>query len=113
MGDPIIIAICIIAGIILIGGGIFLFLFFKNKNSNKEYDSKIHKIILNLGGKENIENVTVKMSRAEFVLKEYELVNKEELKNLGVQGISKTSQKITLVVGNELAKDIENEFKKI
>ena len=38
---------------------------------------------------------------------------KEELKNLGIQGISKTSQKITLVVGNELAKDIDNAFKKI
>ena len=37
-------------------------------------------------------------------------VNKEELKNLGVQGISKTSQKITLVVGNELALDIEKQF---
>ena len=34
----------------------------------------------------------------------------EELKNLGVQGISKTSQKITLVVGNELALDIEKQF---
>ena len=50
------------------------------------------------------------MSRVEFVLKDYELVNKEELKNLGVQGISKTSQKITLVVGNELALDIEKQF---
>lgn len=113
MDDPIIIALCIILGILIIGGSIFLFLFFKNKKNNTEYNEKIQSIILNLGGKDNIISVTVKMSRAEFALNNYELVNKEELKNLGIQGISKTSQKITLVVGNELAKDIDNAFKKI
>lgn len=113
MDDPIIIALCIVFGIFLIAGGIFLFLFLKNKKGNTQYNEKIQNIILNLGGKDNIINVTVKMSRAEFILNNYELVNKEELKNLGIQGISKTSQKITLVIGNELAKDIENTFKKI
>ena len=68
-------------------------------------------IINNLGGNDNIISVTPKMSRVEFVLKNYEVINKDELKNLGVQGISKTSQKITLVVGNELAVDIEKSFK--
>lgn len=82
----------------------------KRKNLNKEFSEKVLGIINNLGGNDNIISVTPKMSRVEFVLKNYELVNKEELKNLGVQGISKTSQKITLVVGNELALDIEKQF---
>ena len=82
----------------------------KRKNLNKEFSEKVLSIINNLGGNDNIISVTPKMSRVEFVLKNYELVNKEELKNLGVQGISKTSQKITLVVGNELALDIEKQF---
>ena len=80
----------------------------KRKNLNKEFSEKVLGIINNLGGNDNIISVTPKMSRVEFVLKNYELVN--ELKLLGVQGISKTSQKITLVVGNELALDIEKQF---
>lgn len=101
----------IIIGVILLIVAIIIFINVnKKKNINKEFNEKVLGIINNLGGNENIISVTPKMSRVEFVLKNYELVNKEELKNLGVQGISKTSQKITLVVGNELALDIEKQF---
>ena len=101
----------IIIGIIILIVAIIVFISFNKKNIiNKEFNEKVIDIIKNLGGNDNIISVTPKMSRVEFVLKNYELVNKEELKNLGVQGISKTSQKITLVVGNELALDIEKQF---
>ena len=101
----------IIIGIIILIVAIIVFISFNKKNIiTKEFNEKVIDIIKNLGGNDNIISVTPKMSRVEFVLKNYELVNKEELKNLGVQGISKTSQKITLVVGNELALDIEKQF---
>lgn len=101
----------IIIGVIILTVAIILWINVnKKKNLNKEFSEKVFGIINNLGGNDNIISVTVKMSRVEFILKDYELVNKEELKNLGVQGISKTSQKITLVVGNELALDIEKQF---
>lgn len=101
----------IIVGVIILIVAIIIFINAnKKKNLNKEFSEKVLGIINNLGGNDNIISVTPKMSRVEFVLKDYELVNKEELKNLGVQGISKTSQKITLVVGNELALDIEKQF---
>ena len=101
----------IIIGVIILIVAIIIFINAnKKKNLNKEFNEKVLGIINNLGGNDNIISVTPKMSRVEFVLKDYELVNKEELKNLGVQGISKTSQKITLVVGNELALDIEKQF---
>lgn len=101
----------IIIGVIILIVAIIIFINAnKKKNLNKEFSEKVLGIINNLGGNDNIISVTPKMSRVEFVLKDYELVNKEELKNLGVQGISKTSQKITLVVGNELALDIEKQF---
>lgn len=101
----------IIVGVIILIVAIIIFINEnKRKNLNKEFSEKVLGIINNLGGNDNIISVTPKMSRVEFVLKDYELVNKEELKNLGVQGISKTSQKITLVVGNELALDIEKQF---
>lgn len=101
----------IIIGVIILIVAIIIFINEnKRKNLNKEFSEKVLGIINNLGGNDNIISVTPKMSRVEFVLKDYELVNKEELKNLGVQGISKTSQKITLVVGNELALDIEKQF---
>lgn len=110
MDNPIII-IFIIAAIIILAS-IFLFVFLKKKKNNTQYNEKITKIINELGGNDNIISATSKMSRIEFVLKDYELVNKDELKNLGIQGISKTSQKITLVVGNELAEDLDKAFKR-
>ena len=110
MDNPIII-ISIIAAIFILAS-IFLFVFLKRKNNNTQYNEKITKIINELGGNDNIISATSKMSRIEFVLKDYELVNKDELKNLGIQGISKTSQKITLVVGNELAEDLDKAFKR-
>ena len=110
MDNPIII-ISIIAGIIVLLS-VILFIFLKKKKVNTQYSEKVTLIINNLGGNDNIISVTPKMSRVEFVLKDYDLVNKDELKNLGVQGISKTSQKITLVVGNELAVDLNKEFKR-
>jgi phosphotransferase system IIB component len=110
MDNPIII-ISIIAAIIILAS-IFLFVFLKKKKNNTQYNEKITKIINELGGNDNIISATSKMSRIEFVLKDYELVNKDELKNLGIQGISKTSQKITLVVGNELAEDLDKAFKR-
>ena len=99
--------ICIVLLIIL---AITFIVLNKRKKSNKAFSEKVQSIIDNLGGNDNIISVTPKMSRVEFVLKNYEVINKDELKNLGVQGISKTSQKITLVVGNELALDIEKSF---
>lgn len=104
--------ILIASCIIVIFLAIFIFKKFKNKKQNKQYNENIFKILENLGGEDNIISATPKMSRVEFVLKNYELVNKEELKLLGVQGISKTSQKITLVVGSELAKDLEKSLKR-
>ena len=110
MKDPIII-VAIILGIILILGTTFTFIFLKKRKNKLQYSENIINIINNLGGNENIISVTPKRSRVEFVLNNYDLVNKEELKKLGVQGISKTSQKITLIVGNELAEDLNKEFK--
>ena len=110
MDNPIII-ISIIAAIIILAS-IFLFILFKKKKNTTQYNEKITRIINELGGNDNIICATSKMSRIEFVLKDYELVNKDELKNLGIQGISKTSQKITLVVGNELAEDLNKAFKR-
>ena len=112
MDKPVIIVLCVIGSVLLICGLTLLFIFLKKKKNVTNYNETIEKIILNLGGNDNINDVVVKMSRAEFSLKDYELVNKEELKNLGVQGISKTSKKITLVVGNELANDLDKAFKK-
>ena len=105
------IIIAIVIGLVLVIGAI-LFIVLKNKKSNTVYSENITKIIDCLGGNDNIISITPKMSRVEVILKDYEVINKDELKTLGVQGISKTSQKITLVVGIELAKDLENTFKR-
>ena len=54
----------------------------------------------NLGGRENIASVTQVGSRINLVLKDKELINKDNLKELGVKSVLVMSNKVTLVVEN-------------
>ena len=61
--------------------------------------------IENLGGKENIESVNQVGSRINLVLKDKEMINKDNLKELGVKSVLVMSNKVTLVIENN-AEDI-------
>ena len=54
----------------------------------------------NLGGRENIASATQVGSRINLVLKDKELINKDNLKELGVKSVLVMSNKVTLVVEN-------------
>lgn len=82
----------------------------KKKKKNKKYDNNIETIIINLGGRENIIESSFKLSRLILELKDYSLVNKEELVKCGVDGIVTTTKKVTLVVG-DLAQTIDKIIK--
>ena len=72
----------------------------KDKNINSTYDE----IILNLGGKENIVEMTARGSRLSIVLKDNSLLNIEALKNIGVEGVIVMTSKVTLVIGEDALK---------
>ena len=72
----------------------------KDKNINSTYDE----IILNLGGKENIVEMTARGSRLSIVLKDNSLINIDALKNIGVEGVIVMTSKVTLVIGEDALK---------
>ena len=72
----------------------------KDKNINSTYDE----IILNLGGKENIVEITARGSRLSIVLKDNSLINIDALKNIGVEGVIVMTSKVTLVIGEDALK---------
>ena len=73
---------------------------YKDKNINSTYDE----IILNLGGKENIVEMTARGSRLNIVLKDNSLINIDALKNIGVEGVIVMTSKVTLVIGEDALK---------
>ena len=72
----------------------------KDKNINSTYDE----ILLNLGGKENIVDMTARGSRLSIVLKDNSLLNIDALKNIGVEGVIVMTSKVTLVIGEDALK---------
>ena len=72
----------------------------KDKNINSTYDE----IILNLGGKENIVEMTARGSILNIVLKDNSLLNIDALKNIGVEGVIVMTSKVTLVIGEDALK---------
>jgi phosphotransferase system IIB component len=54
-----------------------------------------------IGNKENIVSIKLNGSRLTIVLNDYNLVNKEQLKTLGVVSIVALKDKMTLVLSEE------------
>jgi phosphotransferase system IIB component len=103
--------VIIIIGVVwflIIGLMIFLFIYFGKRTKVKEAQSdkeKYDRYIENFGGRENIISATAVGSRLSLVLKDYDIVNLEELNKLGITSSIKMSNKITFVIGS-LASDI-------
>ena len=96
------IALFIVTGVLIIATVIVLIIFLKKRKVVKVDDSLW---IDNLGGRENINGVTQVGSRINLVLKDKEIINKDNLKELGVKSVLVMSNKVTLVVENN-AEDI-------
>lgn len=81
----------------------------RNKKKNdflKQRNDANNELITHLGGLENIIKATAMGSRLSLVLNDYNVINEEKMKELGVSTIIKMSNKITLVIGED-AKEIE------
>ena len=98
------IALFVVTGILIIATIVVIIIFLKKRKNVKVDDSLW---IMNLGGKDNVESVNQVGSRINLVLKDKEVINKDNLKELGVKSILVMSNKVTLVVDTN-AEDIAN-----
>ncbi len=93
----------ILLGVVVLLGLIWLISFLISKNPKKR-KGKVGDIDIftYLGGKDNVLSFTVHGSRLIVKLKNKNLLQREELKALGVKGFVEKEEDITIVLSNEL-----------
>ena len=93
-----------IGGLILIALLLSVGRLYRKKRFVKTRREDNLKLVEALGGRENILQASATGSRLSVTLKNYDAVQEENLKALGVSSIIRMSQKITLVIGEEAEK---------
>lgn len=88
----------IIFGVLLI---IFLAVIRSNK---KDFKLEINKLVDYLGGKDNIIDTEVEMSRFKVTLKDVTKANKEGIMKLGAKGVVEIEDQLKIVFGKEAKK---------
>lgn len=71
------------------------------KLKQKNFSSEVNKLIQYLGGKDNIVNAEVNMSRFKVILKDISLVNKDGITSLGAQGIVEIDNTLKIIFGKD------------
>lgn len=93
----------ILLGVVVLLGLIWLISFLISKNPKKRKGKVVDiDIFTYLGGKDNVLSFTVHGSRIIVKLKNKNLLQREELKALGVKGFVEKEEDITIVLSNEL-----------
>lgn len=67
------------------------------KFTGKHFDEEMNKLLKYLGGKDNIIDCTVSMSRFKVTLKDVSKVNKEGIQKLGAKGIVEIDNQLKIV----------------
>ncbi len=67
------------------------------KVSSKTFDEDMNKLVKYLGGKDNIIDCEISMSRFKVTLKDVSLANKEGIQKLGAQGIVEIDNQLKIV----------------
>lgn len=70
------------------------------KINKKDVKLDMNKLVDYLGGKDNIINTEVNLSRFIVTLKDVEKVNKEAIINLGAKGIVELENQLKIILGN-------------
>ncbi len=71
------------------------------KANKKDFHLEMNKLVEYLGGKENIINYEVNLSRFKVTLKDVEKVDKEAIQKLGAQGIVEIDNQLKIILGSE------------
>ena len=69
------------------------------KMRRKDFSVEINKLIQYLGGKENILDTQINLSRLKVTLKDMSLVNKEGIQKLGAKGIVEIDNQLKIILG--------------
>ena len=83
---------------IIIGVLIFILLIVLKANK-KDFNIEANKLVEYLGGKDNILNMEVNMSRFKVTLKDVSIVNKEAIQRLGAKGIVEIDNQLKIILG--------------
>ena len=70
------------------------------KLNKKNFTFEINKLVEYLGGKDNILDTEINMSRLKVTLKDVSLVDKEAIQKLGAKGIVEIDNQVKIILGN-------------
>ena len=71
------------------------------KLNQKNYNLEINKLVQYLGGKDNILDTKVNMSRFKVTLKDISKVDKEGIQKLGAKGIVEIDNQLKIIFGKD------------
>lgn len=71
------------------------------KANKKDFHIEANKLIVFLGGKDNILDAEVNMSRLKVTLKDVSKVNKDGIQKLGARGIVEVENQLKIIFGEE------------
>ncbi len=69
------------------------------KIRKKDFSVEINKLIQYLGGKDNIIDSQINLSRLKVTLKDMSLVNKDGIQKLGAKGIVEIDNELKIILG--------------
>ncbi len=69
------------------------------KMRKNDFHVEINKLIQYLGGKENILDAQINLSRLRVTLKDTSIVNKEGIQKLGAKGIVEIDNQLKIILG--------------
>ena len=70
------------------------------KGNKKDFKIELNKLVDYLGGKENIIDTEVNMSRFKVTLKDISKVNKDAIIKLGAKGVVEIDNQLKIILGN-------------
>ena len=71
------------------------------KLNHKNFNLEINKLVQYLGGKDNILDTKVNMSRFKVTLKDISKVDKEGIQKIGAKGIVEIDNQLKIIFGND------------
>lgn len=84
---------------------VFIILFLAVIRANKkDFKLEINKLVEYLGGKDNIVETEVEMSRFKVTLKDVTKANKEGIMKLGAKGVVEIEDQLKIIFGKEARK---------
>ncbi len=74
------------------------------KLNKKNFNLEINKLVQYLGGKDNILDTEVNMSRLKVTLKDVSIVDKNAIEKLGAKGIVEVDNQLKIIFGTDAVK---------